>query len=267
MITSNANSKDSQRKTPILKSVDKAFEILSCFTHETPDYTINELARKLKVSKGTVHRVLLTAQKAGFIEQNGESGRYQLGMKIFELSSVITSRMNLRTEALPYLKKLTELTGETSYIVVQDGYEAICIESVEGHNFLRVLFLEVGKRMPLYIGAGPKILLAGMSDEEIEKWMKKEKIKAWTNQTIIEKDKIWESVERVRKQGYAVSKEDVTDGASAIGAPIYNVEGKLVGSVSLSGASINFKGEKLEKLIDMVVLTGQQISQRLGYMP
>jgi IclR family transcriptional regulator, KDG regulon repressor len=254
------------KKTPILKSVNKAFEVLDCFKHNSSDYSINELAKKLRVSKGTIHRIIITAQKRGFIEQNPETQRYQLGMKVFELGSVVAKRMNLRDESKPILKKLSELTGETSFIVVRHGDEAVGIERVEGHNYLRMLFLEIGKRMPLYLGAGPKVLLAYMNDDEIGKHINKSELTRWTEHTVVDPAKIWEDVYAIREQGFALSMEDVTLGAAAVGAPIRNEQGNVIGAVSISGSSVHYKSENLERLIKAVKDAGVEISRRMGYL-
>jgi IclR family transcriptional regulator, KDG regulon repressor len=259
-----SNVSTAKRKTPILKSVDKAFDVLEHFCHDNPDFTLNELARKLRVSKGTVHRILITAQKRGFIEQNPETKKYQLGMKVFELGSVVAKRMDLRSEALPVLKKLSELTGETSYILVRSGDEAVGVERVEGHNYLRMLFLEVGKRMPLYIGAGPKVLLAYMDDQEIENIIDRGRIDKWTDYTITDPAKIRDDIKKIREAGYAISKEDVTVGAAAVGAPIRNASGKVIAAVSIAGASIRYQDEMLQSLIDVTRSAGMEISRRLG---
>lgn len=254
------------KKTPILKSVNKAFEVLDCFKHNSSDYSINELARKLRVSKGTIHRIIITAQKCGFIEQNPETQRYQLGMKVFELGSVVAQRMNLRDESKPILIKLSELTGETSFIVIRSGYEAVGIERVEGHNYLRMLFLEIGKTMPLYIGAGPKVLLAYMNDDDINKHIKKSELTRWTKHTVVDPEKIWEDIKSIREQGFALSMEDVTMGAAAVGAPIRNEHDKVIGAVSISGSSVHYEGENLKRLIGAVKNAAVEISRRMGYL-
>jgi IclR family transcriptional regulator, KDG regulon repressor len=261
-----ANGSAKGKKTPILKSVNKAFEVLDCFKHNSSDYSINELARKLRVSKGTIHRIIITAQKCGYIEQNPETQRYQLGMKVFELGSVVAKRMNLRDESKPFLKNLSELTGETSFIVIRNGYEAVGIDRVEGHNYLRMLFLEIGKTMPLYIGAGPKVLLAHMNDDEIDRYIRKSELTRWTKYTVVDPEKIWEDIHSIREKGFALSMEDVTMGAAAVGAPIRNEHEKVIGAVSISGSSIHYEGENLVRLVDAVKDAGVEISRRMGYL-
>ena len=263
-ITDNASSGDSL-KTPILKSVDKAFEILECYNSDNSSYTLKELALRLDVSKGTVHRILLTAQKRGIIEQNSETGRYQLGIKLFELGSIVAGRMDLRRESLPIMRKMAEQTGETLYLTIRSGDEALCVERVEGKNFVKVLILDVGKRMPLNIGGGPKVLLAHMSDSELESWIERAKAESWTANSIIDPDKIRAEAAVIRRCGYAISFEDVVIGAAAIGAPIKRAGGKMIAAVSIAGASYNYREERMESLIKATVEAGNDISVRMGY--
>lgn len=251
--------------TPILKSVDKAFKLFDCFTGEKQDYTLVELSRKLSISKGTVHRILLTAQKRGMIEQNPETGRYRLGMKVFELGNVVARRMDLRSESLPILKRISEETGLVSYLIVENEDTALCIECVQGKSLLRFMFLDVGKRMPFYIGAGPRVLLAGMRDEKINFWLKKQKLKPWTENTITDPEVLKEDIKKTREQGYALSIEDVTIGSAAAAVPIWGADGEVAGAISIAGATANFQGEKLEQYIRVIKDAGIQLSERMGW--
>jgi IclR family KDG regulon transcriptional repressor len=255
--------KSAKKKAPVLKSVDKAFCILSYLAQEQ-GCTLNELAKKSGLSKGTVHRILLTGNKRGFIEQNPESGHYQLGMKVFEMGNVVAKRMVLINESLPILKKASEQTGETAHVIIRHFYEAVCIQRVEGNSALKILFMDVGKRMPLHIGAGPNVLLAHLSDEEIQYYISNHKIEAWTEHTVTDAKKIWENVLKIRKQEYALSVQDATIGVAAVGAPIRNHNGDVIGVVSIAGLATNFQGENLEYIIDAVKSAGNQISYRMG---
>lgn len=256
-----------EKRTPILKSFEKGLEVLSCFKHDSPSYTLNEFAAMLNMSKGTIHRILVTAEKCGFVEQDPETRRYRLGLKMFELGSVVEKRMDLRSESLPVLKKLSEITGQTSYILIKSGYEAVGIERVEGHNYLRMLFLEVGKRMPLNLGGGPKVLLAYMSDKEVEDFIENAPMEAWTDNTIVEREKLWDEVQKIRETGISLSMEDVTVGAAAVGAPIRNTYGEVIAAVSIAGAKVYYEEEEqLQKFIQATGDAAAEISKRLGYI-
>lgn len=262
----NIGDKNKSHKTPTLKSVEKAFDLLGCFSHEKPDFSMLELADKLNMSKGSVHRILLTAQLKGFVEKNLSTNRYQLGIKLFELGSVVMLRTNLSMESLPILREVTSITGETSYVIIKEQDEALCIQCVEGHNYLRVLFLELGKKMPLYIGAGPKILLAHMDNSEIKEWFDRNpELQKWTEDTLTDEGRIWQDIETIRARGYAESIEDVTPGVTSVGAPIRDSSGKVIAAVSIGGASINFADDEREKLVSIIKEAGLKISKRMGF--
>lgn len=256
---------EKQLKTPILKSVDKAFEALECFNSNNDGYTLGELADKINVSKGTAHRILITAQKKGIVEKNPLTNKYHLGIKLFELGSIVANRMDLRREALPIMRKYAEITGETLYLTVKSGDEALCIERVEGKNYVKVLILDVGNKMPLNIGGGPKVLLAFMNDQEITTFLDKKLQESWTENSLIEPEEVWNEIKKIRKDGYSVSFEDVVTAAAAVGAPVKNATGNVVAAISIAGSSTNFIGKKREDLIELAIQAGQEISMRLGY--
>ena len=84
--------------------------------------------------------------------------------KFFEIGNVIVRRLNFRQEAVPVLTDLAEKTGESAHLIILDHDEALCIERIEGHHHIRVLFLQTGSRMPLHVGAGPRVLLAHLPE-------------------------------------------------------------------------------------------------------
>jgi len=252
-------------KTPMLKSLDKALCVLLMFAGEKQEYTLMEIAKKLGLSKGTVHRILLTTINRGFIEQNPITGKYQLGIKMYELGSIVTKRMDLRREALPVLIALSKKTGETSHLIIENEGEALCIERIDGSGYVKLLFMDVGRRMPLNVGAGPVVLLAGMKDKEIERWLLTHRLEAKTDYSIVDPKKLMEKIEFIRENGYAVSMEDATAGVAAVGAPIKDVHGDTIGVVSIAGLCTRFQNERLELLISEVVDAGKQISYRMGW--
>jgi DNA-binding IclR family transcriptional regulator len=253
-----------ERRTPTLKSVENAFNLLRAFSLEKPSYTLMELAKILGLSKGTVHRIILTAQKCGFIEKDPETSRYQLGLKIFELGNVVADRMDLVSQARPCLRKASELTGETAYLNILDQDEALCLERIEGSNIVKALFLKTGKRMPLHIG-GPKVLLASLSDEEIDRIQQVKGFARWTEFTTVDPFLLKKEMVQIREQGFVFCYEDGAIGAAAIGAPIWDVSGKVVAAITLAGGSADYVGDNLQHIIDVARNAALEVSHRIGY--
>lgn len=104
-----------------IQAIERAVSILNAFTVDEPELGVTELAEKVGLHKLTVHRFMVNLDAAGLVERNQRSGRYRLGLHIFELGGLVMQQMNLWDEALPFLEGLVRDTGETGHLAVLDG--------------------------------------------------------------------------------------------------------------------------------------------------
>jgi len=245
-------------------SLERGLDLIEILAYGVPEKSLTELSQKAGFSLSTTHRILNALKSRGYVEQNPETLKYKLTFKFFEIGNIVVRHLNLREEAIPILTSLAEKTGETAYLIILDKDKALCLERIDGHHYVQVLFLKVGERMPLNIGAGPRVLLAYLPDEEIDRIIKEEGLACWTEKSITDPEKLKEDLRKIRKQGYALSFEDVTEGAAALGAPVRNWEGKVIAAISISGLSSHFAEEKLPPLIDAVKSAAEKLSQRLN---
>ena len=114
-----------------IQAIERAVAILNVFSSDEPELGVTEIAERVGLHKSTVHRFMVNLDAAGLVERNPRSGRYRLGLHIFELGGLVMQRMNLWDEALPFLEGLVRDTGETGHLAVLEGGEAIYIERVE----------------------------------------------------------------------------------------------------------------------------------------
>lgn len=250
-----------------MKTVIKAFKILDLFNRETPVITLSEAVSKTGFSKTTTHGLLKTLLSLNCLTKNHDNASYRLGPKLFEFGSLFIHQLSLPQIAMPYLKKIAQKTGDTAFLCVPDNNEALCLERVEGGNFVRAIILLKGGRLPLHTGTTPLSLLSGLDDEEIVKVIKAKGFKRYTDNTIQDMDQLMEKVQKVRRDGYAVSWEDLVIGIASVGAPIYDHHKKIVASISVAGLIQGFGQDRIEDIIDLVVSNAQSISHELGYSP
>jgi DNA-binding IclR family transcriptional regulator len=130
---------------------------------------------------------------------------------------------------------------------------------------MKVLFLQVGGRIPLYLGAGPKVLFAYLPDEEIERILSDYKRPALTPFTITESDAIRREIKTIRSRGYSLSFGEKTVGAASIGFPVRDWRGEVVAGINISGFRERFIGDKLSVLIKQVSEAAYEISRRLHF--
>jgi len=252
----------SRGESPV-RSISRAVAVLEQFSLDRPELTFTEIATGVGLTKSTTHRLLAALQAEEMVEVDPRTSLYRLGLKVFRLGSIVAKTMVIATRAEGLLVQLAEETDETAFVVVPDGDQALCIGRFEGQSHVRVLFLEVGKRQVFNCGAAPRILLAYESPQRWEEIVARHAT-AMTEHSLISRDDLWQDALEIRRRGYAVSREDVTPHACAVGAPARDASGAVVAAVSLSGIEQRFTPERLPQLIDRIVAAGAELSRRLG---
>jgi IclR family transcriptional regulator, KDG regulon repressor len=202
--------------------------------------------------------------KRGYVRRDPLNSKFQLGFKLFELGQRIAESLNLREKALPILKEIADKTGECAFLSVVDNDEAFFLEKVDGYRAVKVLIVGAGGRLPLHMGGGGKILLAFLPEKEIERIIKIKGLPAWTKYTITDEQVLKEDFKKIRKQGYAVSIEEVAEDAGAIGFPVRNWKSEVVAAISLSGLVNHFRGEALTRYIEIGRSAAVKLSKSLN---
>lgn len=243
----------------MIKSIEKMFAILSLFTMERTSLSISEIQEELGYPKSTAFRILNTLEKGNFIEKNPDNHRYSLGFQFFRLGSIFQSQLDLRSVALPIMKRLVEETSETIELNIIDELSRVCIEKIDSPLDVRN-FVRVGERKPLHLGASGKILLAYLSSQEREKV-----IPQLENKHDVQLTHLRAELKKIQEQGYSFTKGERVPGSFAIAAPIINVSGELVASITLAGPIQRLSAEKENKFIQLLTQSAKEISQHLGY--
>ncbi|MDN5697712.1 MAG: IclR family transcriptional regulator [Rubrobacter sp.] len=247
-----------------LSSVSSAVRVLCAFTPTEPELGVSELARRLGLGKSTVHRLLSTLSEGNLIERNPQTGRYRLGLKIYELGTVVSSRLNLHEAVAMHIDGLRDLTGETVHVGILDGAEVVYVERRESPHTLR-LFGEVGHRNLAHCTSTGKVLLASIEDEALDEILKSAALEAKTPHTMTDPDELRREMEEIREQGFAVNMNEAEVGVASIAAPIRDSSGKVIAAISVAGPTLRFQQDALGRLTSAVVRTAKDISARLGH--
>jgi IclR family transcriptional regulator, KDG regulon repressor len=249
-----------------IQVIDRAVEILHCFSFDRPELSVSEIAQMTGLHKSTAHRILMALEHNGLIRQIEETGRYQLGIKLFMLGNQAVARLNVRDAAKPYLIQLMEETGETVHLAMLDGDQVLYLEKVEGVHALRMPS-RVGRRIPTYCTSLGKAMLSSLDKHQVRQLLQGQRLKSYTPHTITSIDKLLKVLEHTRKQGYAVDNEEIELGLRCVGAPIHDYSGSMVGAVSIAGPSARLSVEKVPTLGAKVIKMAAAISHDLGYAP
>lgn len=249
---------------PIIQSLDRAFQILDLFDEFTPELKITEISARLGLHKSTVHSLLKTLQLHGYIDQNPDTGKYRLGMKLLEKGHLLLQTIDMRSLARKYLTDLSQRTGQTVHLVIPDGREGVYLDKVEGEK-AAIRYSRIGRRVPLHSSACGKMLAACRRPEELERQLDGYVFYAQTPSTILDKRQFLEELERVRRLGCAVDNQENEPGVRCAAAPVYDHSGQLAAAVSVSTMVSAVGDEEFAGYIELLKNTTAALSRELGF--
>jgi len=245
-------------------SLDKALLVLELLIDQGRDLSITEICQKLGMVKGTVHRVLATLVARKFVQQNGGTKMYGLGVRTLEIGLDSKREKFLRMAMAPFMMELYEMCGETVNAAVWEYNGIRYIYRLESEALLRIS-TTAGARFAGYCAATGKILLSYFSNEDIRQIYSLEKsLKKYTQNTITSVDELIKEIEEVRVKKVAVDDEEALVGVYCVGAPILNSKGECVAAISISAPKNRVTANTSDKLLKLVSKTAAKISDSLG---
>jgi DNA-binding IclR family transcriptional regulator len=248
-----------------LSSVANSIRLLTSFSGEEDELGITTLAGRLRLAKSTVHRLAATLAAAGFLEQNADTGRYRLGMALFELGALVRRRMDVANEGRPKLRELLEKTGETVQLGIVDHLSVLYVYEMESPHAIRMA-AAVGGRAPLHCTAVGKVLLAYQPAEFVNRLLETG-LTAYTPKTAIRRDAVLAMLSEVRAREHAIDDEESESGLRAIAAPVRNHNGAVVAALGLAAPVQRMNKKVMQTWVPTVIATANAVSSRLGYLP
>ena len=252
----------------LVQSVERVSIIIDVLGEFPQGISFGDLSTKVDLSKGTTHRLLSTLAFLGYVRQDAQTKKYNLGFKLVELGNRLLSQIDFRTEARSFLVDLAESTKETVHLVILDQNEVLYIDKVESNSHptgLRMASM-LGSRIPAHCSAVGKVLLAALPEKQLDRLVSSKGLPRQTENTITDLGKLKEHLELVRKNGYALDKEENEIGIRCVSAPIHDQRGEVIAAISISVPASRMKAHVFKKkLKDQVIGTALNISRKIGY--
>jgi DNA-binding IclR family transcriptional regulator len=241
--------------------VDKAIAILKEYSLAEPELGVSELARRLGLTKSTVHRILASLVEGGLVEQDPDSHKYRLGSGLVELGYNVIHSNSLTKTALPYLSYLAAQVHEAAYIAVRERDSVLTMAQVLSADATdQVPWPGV---LPLHATASGKVLLTQMQETELGALLDKG-LAEWTEQTITGPDQLRQEMERVREQGYATCLEEQEAGVNAVAVPVRAPDGEVVAALSIVGPAYRLTRDKILASLETLKAISREITLKLG---
>jgi len=248
------------------KSLERALQILRVFNTERPSFTLSELSETLVIPKATVLRLCSTLVQYEFLRFERVTKHYSLGLKLFDLGSVVFASFSLRRIAVPYLLRLQEKLGRTVFLgILQDGELVYIDKKEEPLNPIRFAS-RIGARKPPHFGMLGNVLMAHLSDNDVTELLKRYPLAAITKKTITDETLLRKRLRLIRSQGYYIDQEEAFEGITGVAAPVRDFSGEVVAAVGVGFISSAEDDKGVKRIVRETFKTAVAISQAMGYM-
>jgi len=254
------------RETFYNRSLERALKILCTFNTTRQVLTLSQLSDILDLPKATVSRLCSTLIKYDFLGYNHESKQYSLGLKLFELGSVVFSSFSLRRVASRHLTELQSKLGKTVFLGILQDDEVLYLDKKEAFRNPIRFASDIGTRRPPFFGMLGQTLMAFLPDGEVDRLLQKSPLAAFTKKSITNEREFRDRLRKVREQGFAIDEETALDGITGIAAPVRDFTNKVVAAVGVGFISLSVDSKGLKRIVKDTLRTAQTISQELGYL-
>lgn len=238
-------------KKDTIASVVKASRILSCFDMTHKELSLAEISRMTGYPKTTVYGFVNTLLQENMLARSSSSEQYTLGTRLLELSYYTKASIPIIQIATPMMSRLNEQSGQNVYLTTHIQGRMIYLESYyRDREYIGCS--EAGKTLPMHCTASGKVMLAYMTEEQVDAILREYPLTPLTKNTLTDRDALRNELAQIRARGYAFDNEEVEIGVKCLAVVVLNRQGQPVGAVSLSGSAASMSEDKLQEYYQMV---------------
>jgi IclR family pca regulon transcriptional regulator len=241
-----------------VQSLARGLAVIEAFGADAPAPTLSEVAAAVGLPRAAVRRFLLTLVHLGYARQT--NGRFTLTPRVLRLGAAYLGGLGLPELAEPHLERLSQEVHESTSIAVLDGGDIVYVARVIAHRYLR-LNLAVGTRFPAFATSMGRVLLAGLSPEELDSYFATADLTPPTRRTTHSEGELRALIENVRWQGWAFADEQFAYGVRSLAAGVRDATGNVVAAIDVSSTTVH---DPVGEYLDALLETATAISADLG---
>ncbi|HEX2544962.1 MAG TPA: IclR family transcriptional regulator [Ramlibacter sp.] len=245
------------------QTISRAIRVLQVIAAQAPDgMRLVDVARQMNLERPTAHRLLKALTVEGMVVQDAATRRYSLGPLLFELGILATHHFNLKEVSQPVVARLAEETGDTSFVFLRSGYDAVCISRMQGSYPIQTPSVPLGSRQPLGVSAGGLALLAALPDAEISTVIKTvaPRLGAYGD---LDADSVRDLCRDAKACGYAVTGNHAVPGVRAIGLPIFNAAKSPVAAITVAATHGRMTDQRITAILPKLKQAARELTRLL----
>ncbi|WP_432261629.1 IclR family transcriptional regulator [Cupriavidus sp. TMH.W2] len=245
-----------------VQSFARGLSVIRAFNAQHPAQTLTEIAQASGLTRAGARRILLTLVGLGYVQADGRL--FRLTPKILDLGFAYLTSMPFWNLAEPIMETLSQQVHESCSISVLDGTEIVYVLRVPARKIMTIN-LSIGSRLPAYCSSMGRVLMAGLTEPELDSVLRATDLRARTGRTVTDPDTLKAIVADVRKRGWALNDQELEEGLVSLAAPIRNRAGHTIAAINISGqANRTSAQEMLERFLPPLLEASGKISGLVG---
>jgi DNA-binding IclR family transcriptional regulator len=247
-----------------VQALDRAFAVLDLLGESDAPLGLAQVALALQLHKSTAHRFLMVLERHRMVERTA-SGKFRLGLKLFDLGNRAIEQYDLRDRAQPHLRRLVAETEETAHLCILEGTHVIYIDKIEPARSVRMI-TRIGASNPAHCTSVGKAMLAFLPEARLNEIIRRIRFERLTSRTIATAEALRAEIEKTRRRGYAVDDEEFEEGLRCIAVPVLDAQRLPIAAVSVSGPSFRVTAQKLPAIANQLLQCVRGISVDMGFV-
>ena len=252
-----------------LNTIGKAIAVMEAIQSARRPLSIKAIADALEINKSSLHHHIKTLTEHGYLQQDPESRKYDIGLGLVRVGQAYLQRLNVRERGHGHLEALSRALNQTVHMLVLDGAEAVYVDKVDVHHQPGALQCSsfIGLRTDVYSTASGKVLLSHLEQGAQQSILASLDIRPITQHTLRDANALAEELVRVKQQGYGLDLQEHSLGLQCIAVPVLNHHSQCVAAISVSCPLATVSREQLETdVLSVLAETGRRISIAMGYI-
>lgn len=246
-------------------NLERALKIVEYLAERPEGITMSDVSVALQIPKNSAFRILNTLLAHGYLLRDDKTQQFRLSGKFLGLGGKGTGAEQLLENSIDVLRRLRDETGETTLVGRLIDQEGVVLGQVASNHPIKVL-VELGTRFPLHVAAPAKVMLAYLPEAEQDSLISKLTLKKYTSRTITSIKKLKSTLNKSRKQGFAVDWGEEVDGINCVAAPIFDHSGYPIASIWITGPETRMGHQQFDELAEIIMKHADEISQRMGFV-
>jgi len=218
----------------------------------------------VRLHKSTVHRLLMILENHRMVERDPQTGRYHLGLKLFELGTIAIGSFNVRERSRRYLERVVFEVDETVHLCVLDGGEVLYLEKIEPSRSVRMAS-RIGRRIPAHCSGVGKAMLASLPERAVDDILLRHGLPRLTSRTITTPAEMRLELEAIRTRGYSIDNEETEEGVRCVAAAVLDHVGRPLAAMSVSAPAFRLPVEKISVVAASICRAAQELSRECGH--